>query len=240
MKNAVISEEEREALYKVIYSRRDVRSQFLPKPIPSDVLARILQAAHHAGSVGFMQPWNFIVVEDRKIRGKVLESFQKERKDAAKEFDPKKREKYLSYKLEGILDAPVNLLVTCDPERMGRQVLGRHSMPETDVYSTVCAIQNLWLAARAENIGMGWVSILKPKELYSIFDLPQHLIVVAYLCLGYVSHFEDQPDLEKLNWARRLSLEGLVYHNQWNQKPADDREDLCGLLNKGGANHAST
>ncbi len=218
MSGELISETERSAVYKAIYGRRDVRSFFKPDPIPKKILARILLAAHHAGSVGYMQPWNFIVVEDRKIKEKVKQSFERERSEAALLFTEEKREKYLSFKLEGILEAPINLVVTSDPTRFGPEVIGRHSIPETDIYSTCCAIQNLWLAARAENIGVGWVSILKREELYEIFQIPHHVTIVAYLCLGTVTHFPEKPDLERLGWGKRVPLEELVSFNSWNGK----------------------
>ena len=230
LRNGDITETDKEAIYKVIYGRRDVRSFFKPTPIPQETLARILIAAHHAGSVGYMQPWNFIVVEDRAMKEKVKSAFEKERTEAAQLFDSQKREKYLTYKLEGILESPLNLIVTSDPTRRGPEVIGRHSIPETDVYSTCCAIQNLWLAARAENIGVGWVSILKREDLYSIFQIPKHITIVAYLCLGYVTHFPKKPDLEKLGWGKRVSLEELVSFNQWNGKPQADWENFHFLL----------
>jgi 5,6-dimethylbenzimidazole synthase len=230
MANDWINEEEKQAVYKTIYGRRDVRSFFKPDPIPSETLACILDAAHHAGSVGFMQPWNFIIVESREQREKVKEAFLRERKDAAELFEEPKKEKYLSFKLEGILEAPVNLIVTSDPTRFGPQVLGRRSMPETDVYSTCCAIQNLWLAARAENIGVGWVSILKREEVHSIFNIPSHVTIVAYLCLGFVTHFPDKPDLERLEWGKRLALDQFVSFDSWDGSPNENRKDLPSLL----------
>lgn len=230
MSNDFVTEIEKTAVYKTIYGRRDVRSFFTADPIPSETLARILAAAHHAGSVGFMQPWNFVVVEDWAIREKVKEAFLRERAEAAELFEPEKKERYLSYKLEGILEAPVNLLVTSDPTRFGPQVLGRRSMPETDVYSTCCAIQNLWLAARAENIGVGWVSIVKREEIRSLFSVPEHITIVAYLCLGFVTHFPDKPDLERLNWGKRLSLDQFVSFDTWEGKPSKDRKDLPLIL----------
>lgn len=227
MSNDLITEEEKAAVYKTIYGRRDVRSFFKPDPLPTEVLTRILLAAHHAGSVGFMQPWNFIVVEDLAVRRQVRESFEREREEAATLFEPGRREKYLSFKLEGILEAPVNLIVTCDPERFGPQVIGRHSIPETDVYSTCCAIQNLWLAARAENVGVGWMSILRREDLYRIFEIPKHVKIVAYLCLGYVTHFPERPDLERLEWGKRLELERLVFFESWGKGPAGGRLDFA-------------
>src|SRR3990172_7672082 len=147
-------------LYEAIEGRRDIR-HFRPDPIGPEVLARILLAAHHAGSVGFMQPWNFIVIDDIEMRREIRRHVESERVRAAEAFEGPRREKYLSFKLEGILDAPINLCVTCDRSRSGPAVLGRYTIPETDIYSTCCAIQNLWLAARSEGVGVGWVSILE-------------------------------------------------------------------------------
>ncbi len=161
----------REGVYQAIYRRRDVR-HFRPDPVPADVLARVLDAAHHAPSVGFMQPWTFIVISDQQTRRRVQDLYERERIAAAQFFDEPRRAQYLSFKLEGILDAPLNVCITCDPTRAGAAVLGRNSMPETDLYSTCCAIENLWLAARAEGVGVGWVSILKLPQLREIFWYP--------------------------------------------------------------------
>ena len=153
------SDGERQGVYRAIQQRRDIR-HFRPDPIPDATLTRLIRAAHQGPSVGFMQPWDFILVRDIERREQVKELFHRERQAAACFFDEPRRSHYLSLKLEGLLDAPVNLCVTCDPTR-AEVVLGRNSMPETDVYSTCCAVQNLWLAARSEGIGVGWVSILK-------------------------------------------------------------------------------
>ena len=219
MAQPLITETERDAVYKTIFGRRDMRKYFKPDAIPAEVLARILKAAHHAGSVGFMQPWNFIVIDDMAVKTSVYKSFLAEREEAAKRFDSERRAKYLSYKLEGIIESPVNVCVTCDHSRFGPEVLGRHSIPETDVYSTVCAIQNLWLAARAENVGVGWVSILKREDLYEILAVPQQLTIVAYLCLGFVTEFPDEPDLQSLGWAERQDLKKFIFFNRWNGRP---------------------
>jgi len=220
------SDAERNAVYKAIMLRRDVRRQFESRPIPQDVLVRILSAAHHAGSVGFMQPWDFILVEDRAIRQTVLESFTKERDRSAGFYEGAKRELYLSLKLEGILESALNICVTCDRTRGGPHVLGRGSIIETDVYSTCCAVQNLWLAARAEGIGIGWVSILDPQLLASILKLPEHVIPVAYLCAGYVEEFPDIPDLQRFGWRQRIPLRELVHVNDWTNRP-DSAWDDC-------------
>ena len=155
-KPAPFSPDERRGLYRAIHSRRDVR-HFRSDPIPDDVLARGVQAAHHGPSVGFMQPWDFVLVQDVAVRQQVKDLFRRERESAACFFDEPRRSQYLSLKLEGILEAPLNLCVTCDPTR-GEGVLGRNYIPETDIYSTCCAVQNLWLAARSEGVASSRVS----------------------------------------------------------------------------------
>ena len=210
--------EEKNGLYKAIHSRRDVRSHFISKPIEDEILSRILNAAHHAPSVGFSQPWNFILIKDPKTKKRVKESFEKERERSSQLVEEPKRSKYLSFKLEGILESPVNLCVTYDPSKFGPFVIGRSSIPEAGLYSVCCAIQNLWLAARTENIGVGWVSILSNEMLKEILDLPDHVIPVAYLCLGYVDEFSSKPDLEKKGWLPRLELKDVIYFEKWDKK----------------------
>ncbi len=212
------SNEEKEGVYKAIYSRRDVRGEFKKDPIPDDLLFKILDAAHHAPSVGFSQPWNFIIIKDLEIRRAIKESFERERLRAAELIDGYKRIKYLSFKLEGILDAPVNICVTYDPTRFGPFIIGKNSIPDTGIYSVCLAIQNLWLAARAEGLGVGWVSILDNEDLKRILNIPEHIKPIAYLCIGYVTHFNDKPDLERLEWLPRLRLDDLVYFERWGVK----------------------
>ena len=197
---ASFSDAEREAVYRAIHSRRDIR-HFRPDPIPEDALERILTAAHHGPSVGFMQPWDFILIRDLGIRREVKELFQREREASACFYDEPRRSQYLSLKLEGILESPLNLCVTCDPTR-GEVVLGRNAVPETDLYSTCCAVQNLWLAARSEGIGVGWVSILKLPQLRSLLGIPPHIVPVAYLCLGYPEQFLERPLLQSVAGRR--------------------------------------
>ncbi|MBI2160287.1 MAG: 5,6-dimethylbenzimidazole synthase [candidate division NC10 bacterium] len=210
-----LSPQERRGVYRAIYGRRDVRAQFLSDPVPDRVLARLLRAAHHAPSVGFMQPWNFIVIRDRAARAAVREAFVRERDRAAQLYEEPRRSQFLELKLEGILEAPLNLCVTCDPERGGPHVLGRSAVRETDIYSTACAVQNLWLAARAEGVGVGWVSIVQPAELRAILGIPEPVLPLAYLCLGYVSEFKDTPDLARAGWRQRLPLGDLVFGDRW-------------------------
>jgi 5,6-dimethylbenzimidazole synthase len=216
--NHAFPEAEKQGVYDAIYLRRDVRSQFLPNPIPDELLHKLLDAAHHAGSVGFMQPWSFIVIRSEEVKRSVKNLFERANEKAKDVFDGQRHALYSRLKLEGILESPVNLCVTCDPARHGPHVLGRHTIRQTDVYSTCCAIQNLWLAARAEGVGMGWVSILDPKELQTILLIPEHVILVAYLCLGYVSEFLPQPELEAIGWLQRLPLRELIFYEQWGKK----------------------
>jgi 5,6-dimethylbenzimidazole synthase len=212
------SEAEQRGLYRAIYERRDVRSQFLPDRVPADVLARLLQAAHHAPSVGFMQPWDFIVIESREVRASILAMFEQENQKAGGHYAGERKELYRGLKLQGILESPLNLCITCDRSRGGPHVLGRNSIVDTDLFSTCLAVQNLWLAARAEGIGVGWVSILDQDELSTALNLPEHVYPLAYLCLGYVSEFLDQPELEAKGWRSRLPLDELVHLDGW-RKP---------------------
>ncbi len=211
------SEQEREIVYKVIFSRRDVRGEFKPDPIPDDVLLRILTAAHHAPSVGFMQPWDFIVVKDPDIKRRVKEGFTIAHNEAALMFDGRKREIYRSLKLEGITEAPIGVCVTCDRSRTGPVVIGRTANPEMDLYSSVCAVQNLWLAARAENLGVGWVSIIHHDYLREALNIPPHITPIAYMCVGYVSFFHEKPELEKAGWLPRINIESLIHYDQWEE-----------------------
>ena len=209
------TDEEKKGLYKAIYSRRDVRSHFTSRTIRDDVLSRILNAAHHAPSVGFSQPWNFILIKDITTKKKIKNSFEEEKNRSSKLVEEPKRTKYLSFKLEGILESPINLCVTYDPSKFGPFVIGRSSIPEAGLYSVCCAIQNLWLAARTEGVGLGWVSILSNDTLKEVLELPEHVVPIAYLCLGYVDEFAQKPDLETAGWLPRLDLKDVVYFEKW-------------------------
>ncbi|MCF8215870.1 MAG: 5,6-dimethylbenzimidazole synthase [Chlorobium sp.] len=213
--NMPITELERDALYKVIYSRRDVRGQYLPDPVPDEVVGRLLDAAHHAPSVGFMQPWDFIVVKDPAIRQELKGGFERAHREAALQFSEEKRKQYCGFKLEGIMESPLGICVTCDRSRSGEVVIGRTANPEMDLYSSVCAVQNLWLAARAENLGVGWVSIIHHDHVRRVLGIPEHIVPVAWLCVGYVSFFHETPELEQAGWLPRLELETLVHHETW-------------------------
>ncbi len=228
--NDNFTNDEKNGFYKAIYSRRDVRSRFTSKSINDEILTRILNAAHHAPSVGFSQPWNFILIKNEKTKMKIKESFDEERKRSSQFVDEPKRSKYLSFKLEGILDSPVNICVTYDPTRFGPFVIGKSSIPETGIYSVCCAVQNLWLAARTEGLGLGWVSILSNDVLKEVLELPEHVIPVAYLCLGYVEEFALKPDLETAGWLPRLDLKDVVYYEKWEQKQNLDWNEIQKLI----------
>ncbi|HEX4650538.1 MAG TPA: 5,6-dimethylbenzimidazole synthase, partial [Granulicella sp.] len=159
------SKAERDAVYRAIGERRDVRRGYLPEPLSDETLLRLLEAAHRAPSVGLMQPWRFIVIRDRAVRTAIHANFVRANEDARQSYEGERAEQYGGLKLEGILEAPQHLCVVCDPASVQGHRLGRHTMRETALYSAVCAVQNLWLAARAEGIGVGWVSILDPLVL---------------------------------------------------------------------------
>jgi 5,6-dimethylbenzimidazole synthase len=216
IKPIVFSDSERSGVYRAIRERRDVRRGFLPEKLPDDVLYRLLQAAHSAPSVGLMQPWRFIVIRDISIRRAVHKIFIDANENALATYEGKQQQNYVGMKLEGILEAPQNLCIVCDSHSSQGHRLGRHTMPETATYSTVCAVQNLWLAARAEGIGVGWVSILEPHLLRNTLNIPKEITPVAYLCLGYVESFANEPDLERFGWEKRASLESVLSYDQYN------------------------
>ncbi|MCE7028917.1 5,6-dimethylbenzimidazole synthase [Jiella avicenniae] len=211
------SEAERAAVYRAIETRRDVRGEFLPTHVPDAVLARLLEAAHHAPSVGLMQPWNFIVLRDIETRRRIRDIVMRRNAEAAAMFEDERAAAYQRLKLEGIVEAPLNLCITCDRERGGKVVLGRTHQRDTDLLSTACAVQNLFLAARAEGIGVGWVSIFEPDDLRPVLGLPDRVVPVAYLCVGYVDRLFRRPELEARRWAKRLSLEDLVFAEGWDR-----------------------
>jgi 5,6-dimethylbenzimidazole synthase len=218
----------RRGLYETIFRRRDMR-EFRPDPVADEVLARVLVAAHHAGSVGYTQPWDFIVIRDLERRREVKRIFEEERMRNAEQFTGKRRDKFLSLKLEGIVDSPLNLIVTCEPDRFGPGVLGKTAIKEVEIYSTCLAIENLWLAARVEGLGVGWVSILRNDVLRQIFAIPKSVIPIAYLCIGYVDSFPARPVLEDAGWAERLSPHKLLHFDSWERGPSTG-EPLANLV----------
>jgi len=208
---------EREVIYRLIRSRRDVR-QFAPDPIPPETLLRILEAAHHAPSVGFMQPWNFVLITSPQLRMQIKGLFEEINEgEAHRVSDQARQQLYRSLKLEGLLESPMNIAVTCDRRRGRPFVLGRAPVPDTDIYSTCLAIQNMWLAACAEGIGIGWVSILDYGKVERLLGLPEGVHLIAYLCIGFPREFRARPMLEEVGWRSRMAVESLIYQNGWGQ-----------------------
>jgi 5,6-dimethylbenzimidazole synthase len=218
--NLAFNKHEREAVYRVIAERRDVRRGFVNTPLTEDLLSRLLAAAHSAPSVGLMQPSRFILIRERSVREAVHSIFKAVNHRAKEAYTGEQAEIYPNLKLEGILEAPQNLCVLCDTESERGHRLGRQTMPETAIYSTVCAIQNFWLAARSEGVGVGWVSILDPQKLREILRIPDRLKVVAYLCFGYVEAFASEPDLERFGWERRVDLNKVVSYERYSETDA--------------------
>lgn len=230
----VFPEAARQAVYDVIALRRDIRG-FRPRPVEDDRLLRILQAAHLAGSVGFMQPWDFVLIRSAARKAEIHEVFRRANERAASRFSGDRRARYAALKLQGILDAPLCICVTCDTGRGGPHVLGRDTIRETDVYSTCLAVQNLWLAARAEGIGVGWVSIVDNDELAAALELPAGVIPVAFLCVGYPVEFPDVPLLDASGWRGRESLSKLIHFDGWGRREGAEWDELRGMLDGDGA-----
>ena len=216
--NTDFTEEELAAVYKVILARRDIRV-FLPDPIPEEVLQRILLAGHHGPSVGYMQPWNFIVVRQTSVLQALQQVVERERVRAAENYKDVQQAHYLRLKVEGLLQAPITMCVTNDPMKGGEHVLGRNTISETDLMSTSCAIENMWLAARAEGVAMGWVSIYQKADVRRILGIPETVDPVALLSVGYTPHFPDIPVLERVGWGKRLPLEDVVFEDTWGNPP---------------------
>lgn len=218
------SNQDKEAIYKVIAERRDMR-HFLPNPIPSELLTKLLHAAHHAPSVGLMQPWRFIRITDIELRKKMYQQVNEERINTAEaigEYETTARmAEFMRMKVEGILDCGELLVATlCDDRE--KHIFGRRTLPEMDLASVSCAIQNIWLAARAEGIGMGWVSLFDPEKLATLLQIPKGAKPIAILCLGYVNSFYKGPMLVEEGWAKEKPLAEMLMENYW-QNESDSK-----------------
>ncbi len=210
MNHTEFSPAEQEILQRILMARRDVRgNRFRADPIAESDLHTILQAAAWAPSVGFSQPWEFVLITDSATRAQVAASFAAENARAQHLFADEKQRHYQQLKLEGIREAPLNIAVFYRPS--AQPVLGQTSMVEPGEYSVVCAVQNMWLMARALNIGIGWVSILDPSTVKAALNAPAENKLVAYLCVGYVNEFLEQPELETLGWETRRTLASVVW-----------------------------
>jgi len=211
-------DEARAAVHRVIADRRDIR-RFRPDEVAPDVVRRVLEAAHRAPSVGLMQPWRLIVVKDLRTRIEVRRLAQRERLRQADRFDARARQ-FLDQKIEGVVEAPLGICVCCDHGDPDTEVLGRGTIPETDVYSTACAIENLWLAARAEGLGVGWVSYYRPDDLRALLGIPARVDPIAWLCLGWPDERPQRPGLEAAGWSARMALDEVVMEGRWREAPA--------------------
>ncbi|WP_369197418.1 nicotinate-nucleotide--dimethylbenzimidazole phosphoribosyltransferase [Streptomyces djakartensis] len=219
---------EREAVLKVMRERRDIRNGFRSDPIPHEVLLRVLEAAHHAPSVGHSQPWDFVVIRSADTRRAMHELAMRQRDAYAKSLPKGRAKQFKELKIEAILDTPVNIVVTADPTRGGRHTLGRHTQPQMAPYSAALAVENLWLAARAEGLGVGWVSFFDEREMVRALGLPEHLEVIAYLCVGYVDEFPDEPELLQAGWSKRRPLSWVVHEETYGRRalPGEEPHDL--------------
>lgn len=192
-----------------------MRAQFTGDPIDEDALARVLEAAHAAPSVGLSQPWDFVLVSDRDLRRAFYEHVQGERLVFADQLDGEQGERFARIKIDGILEASLSIVVTYDAERGAPAVLGRHAIADAGLYSVCLAIENLWLACTAEGMGMGWVSFYREDFLTRLLGIPAGIRPVAWLCVGPVSHLEDVPDLERHGWRQRIPLDHVLHTDRW-------------------------
>ena len=202
-------------LYEAIERRRDVRGEFTGVSIEAGSLDRVLRAAHAAPSVGLSQPWDFVIIEDRDLRGRFHEHVKAEREVFATTLPSTLVERFADIKIEGILESTLSIVVTYDPERGAPSVLGRHAIADAGLYSVCLAIENLWLAATAEGLGVGWVSFYREEFVTALLGLPGSVRPVAWLCLGPVTHLAEVPDLERHGWRTRLPLEAVLHRDRW-------------------------
>jgi 5,6-dimethylbenzimidazole synthase len=211
----------RVGLYETLFRRRDVRGQFTGEPVDDATLWRVLEAAHAAPSVGLSQPWDFVVVDDDQLKHRFWTHVQTERERFAATLDDEQADLFADIKIDGVLESSLSIVVTYDPERGRPAVLGRHSIDDAGLYSVCLAIQNLWLAATAEEWGVGWVSFYDEAFLGDLVALPERVRPVAWLCVGPVSHLETTPDLERHGWRSRRPLSAAVHRNRWQPQPPD-------------------
>ncbi|MEV8371890.1 5,6-dimethylbenzimidazole synthase [Kribbella sp. NPDC056861] len=209
---------ERDVVHRVLAERRDVRRGFVDRPIADDVLTRVLESAHRAPSVGLSQPWDFLLIRDLATRQQIRDLAAAQQAAFAASLPADRRSAFDGLKIEAILETPLNIAVTCDAGRGGRHVLGRHADPRTTWFSAAIAVQNLWLAARAEGLGVGWVSFFEPGEVAAVLDLPAHVELVGYLCVGHVEEFAAAPELVRTGWAARRPLSWAVHQEAWGQR----------------------
>jgi 5,6-dimethylbenzimidazole synthase len=216
MTDHAFSADERAAVYRAIAERRDMR-HFVGGTVAPELLKRLLDAAHHAPSVGLMQPWRFIRITDRQLRGRIQAQVEAERIKTAEALG-ERSDDFMKLKVEGINDC-AEVLVAALMDDREKHIFGRRTLPEMDMASLSCAIQNLWLAARAEGLGMGWVSLFDPAALAELLGMPEGAKPLAILCLGPVAEFYPQPMLVMEGWAEAQALDELVFENTWGVRP---------------------
>lgn len=226
-------DEARAVVYEVIAQRRDIR-RYRPDDVPDDILQAILQAAHQAPSVGLMQPWRLIVIRSPQTRSAIRRVAQRERLRQAERFDERTRA-YLDQKIEGVVEAPLGIVVCCDHGDPDTEVLGRGTIPDTDLYSTACAIENLWLAARAEGLGVGWVSFYEPQDLRTLLAIPPRVDPIAYLCVGWPDERPQRPGLESAGWNSRMPLDSVVMDERWRDAPGTSVPEATTVVDRAAA-----
>ncbi len=214
-------EASREAFYEVLAARRDIR-RYRPDPVPQDIVERVLRAAHSAPSVGHCQPWRFLVVTEPETRDRAARMADQQRLRQAAQMEPDAGRRLLDLQLEGIREAPLGVVVACDRRTVAAGVLGRATFPDADVWSCACAIENRWLAARAEGLGLGWVTLFDPDELSDLLGLPDGVVTLGWLCLGWPDERPPAPGLERAGWSRRQPLSDVVLYERWDQTPSTD------------------
>lgn len=205
-------------LYEAVHRRRDTRAEFTGAEIPPDVLRRVLTAAHAAPSVGLSQPWDFVLVRDESIRRAFRDHVQAERSVFSAQLDQERAETFSRIKVEGVMESSLGIVVTYDPDRGSPAVLGRHAIADAGLYSVCLAIQNLWLAATEEGLGVGWVSFYREDVLRRLLDIPTKVRPVAWLCVGPVQSLPDTPDLERHGWRNRLPLEDVLHYDSYGRR----------------------
>ena len=230
------SEAERAGVYRAIFTRRDVRAHFLPEPIGEEVLWRLLEAAHAAPSVGFMQPWRFVRIRSSELRRQLYEAVSEERIATGNALG-ERRDEFFRLKVEGIRECAELVAIALADDRE-KHIFGRRTLPEMDVASVGCAVENLWLAARAEGIGVGWVSLFDPDRVASLLEMPQGSRPMGLLCLGHVEAFDSRPALEISGWKRRKRLRDLVFEDRWRGRSRNTAAPRSGSTTASATNSA--